>query len=226
MSGTLRPQSRPTQSRGQERRARILRATLKLLETRDVDDITYSEVGHAARIPLGSLHFFYPNLTSIYAAIWDADNQAICERLAAPLRSDQTRTWRSIYMTLLDRGVRHMKSNPAIGKLLLSGRTRLETQRRDLHHHTRMATLFEQTVDAYIELPPYASRTRTFYVAIEIFALILTLSMLEHGRLVSTMIDEAKRASAAYLGIYFGDRLRRRPVPKPLPRWLRSAALR
>jgi AcrR family transcriptional regulator len=201
---------RGTQLRGDERRAKILEAALSLLNTRDLSHITYSDVGRKAGIPLGSMHFFFPDIQSIYRAIWEADNRAICERLEKPLRPGQCRSWRSIYYALLDRGIKYMLSNPGVSQLAISGKTSPALLQRNHQLHNRMAPLFESIIAAHIVLPSLRQRKRIFYIAIEIFDLILTLSMIQSGRLEPQMIAEAKKASAGYLSLYFKEDLPRR----------------
>jgi AcrR family transcriptional regulator len=216
---------RPTQSRGDERRAKIIEATLSLLNSRDLNEITYSDVGRESGIPLGSMHFFFPDLQSIYRAIWEADNKAICERLEKPLKASQCRTWRSIYYALLDRGIKYMLGNPGVSQLAIGGKTSPALLQRNHQMHNRMAPLFERIIGAHIELPQVRQRTRVFYIAIEIFDLVLTLSMIEYGTLVPQMVAEAKKASAGYLSQYFAEDLPRRRLEstaRPAGRAVRS----
>jgi hypothetical protein len=57
----------------------------------------------------------------------------------------------------------------------------------------------------YFHLPESQDLRKALYYFIEITDLMLSLSMLENGKITRTMIEEAKRAGKGYLGFYLPD---------------------
>ncbi len=54
----------------------------------------------------------------------------------------------------------------------------------------------------HFEVPESDDMRNAFYYFIEITDLIFTLSVIEHGEITPTMLEEAKRAGIGYLGTY------------------------
>jgi AcrR family transcriptional regulator len=202
--------TRVVQARGDRRRAAILKAAIALLNANDAAQITYSDVGRRAGVPLSSMHHFYKDLQAIYFAIVADDNDALSKRLNAPLRAAHLRSWHTIWSEMTNRQVRHLRANPGVSQLLIGGKVTPEFKLQDREIDLKLARIIEAAVNQHFVLPILGSRTHIFFVALEIVDLLFTLSMIDHGTLTAKMVQESKKASVAYLSLYLGADLKRR----------------
>jgi DNA-binding transcriptional regulator YbjK len=57
----MEPARRPKQARGEARREHILRATLAAIGERGIEGVTHRAIAARARVPLGSLTYYFPS---------------------------------------------------------------------------------------------------------------------------------------------------------------------
>jgi DNA-binding transcriptional regulator YbjK len=79
------------QARGEERRRKILHATLELIERRGVEAVTHRAVGQASDIPLGSVTYYFPTKDALLREaleLWVADEVARLEQVTAAIERE------------------------------------------------------------------------------------------------------------------------------------------
>lgn len=80
------------QARGEERRRHLLRATLELIERHGVEAVTHRAVGRAARVPLGSVTYYFPSKDGLLREaleLWVTEEVERLERLAARIEEER-----------------------------------------------------------------------------------------------------------------------------------------
>jgi DNA-binding transcriptional regulator YbjK len=80
------------QARGEERRRKILAATLRLIERRGVEAVTHRAVGEASGVPLGSVTYYFPTKDALLREAlehWVSEEVARLETVAAAIEREQ-----------------------------------------------------------------------------------------------------------------------------------------
>jgi AcrR family transcriptional regulator len=195
-------------ARGIERRQRLLQSARKLLDTRELNEITLGDVAADAGVPKGSAYFFYSDIEDLYASLLAVLHDELTHVLKKPIRK-QIRRWQDVIAVLNARGMEYYTHRPAARQLQIGPRTSPELKLRDRQSDVAIGKLYERHVDELFVLPALADRSRIFFRAVEIADLMFSLSVLESGTITPAMCAEADRAGIAYLESY---------LPRTLPR--------
>jgi len=196
------------QARGLKRRRKLLESARTLLGTRELDELTLSDVAAHARVPKGSAYFFYADIGDLYAALQAVQHEELIEFLRQPIRKRIPR-WQDVIAVLNARGMDYYTRNPAARQLQIGPKTSPDLKLRDRRSDVRLGRLYEQHVAEFFVLPPIAERAQIFFRAVEIADLMFSLSVIEYGTITRAMCAEADRAGIAYLESYLTSRLPR-----------------
>jgi AcrR family transcriptional regulator len=198
--------------RGIIRRDKLLESAEKLLQSREMDEISLGDVALHAKVPKGSAYHFYFNIVDVYAslvALLDRELQGI---MAAPIRTAVS-TWAQVVEILIQRAAEFYIRTASARQLLIGPKTLPELKMRDRQNDVVIGRIFEHQVANFFELPSIANRADIFFRSVEIADLMFCLSMLGHREITAEMNREAKRAAVAYLASY---------IPVKLPKNKRS----
>jgi AcrR family transcriptional regulator len=197
---------------GIARRKRLLEAARGLLGTRDLDQISLSDVARAARIPKSSAYHYYGDIMDLYVQLSGVFGEEMLEDMRRPLKGGPPSRWTDIVAALVRRGARYFDDHRAARQLLISPKTPPALKLHDRQSDQRIARRFEEQIERRFALPERKDRTALFFRAIEIADLMFSLSVLEHGAITPHMTGEAVGAVSAYLRTHFPAVLpRRRP---------------
>jgi DNA-binding transcriptional regulator YbjK len=72
------------------RRARILEATLDVIKTDGISGVSYRGVAAHAKVPLGSMTYYFPTLEGLILSALDSTRSELEPRYAVPLRDART----------------------------------------------------------------------------------------------------------------------------------------
>jgi AcrR family transcriptional regulator len=191
-----------TRKRGDVRREALLQAAYDLLCLSAVEDISFRDIAAKARIPEGSAYHFFANRFDIFSALAKKLSELFVEAHRRTVPPAKRKTWQALAEHLVDVGVRVYEENPPARQLLIGGKTPPEVKLSDRLNDRAVSVVMYEVFSRHFELPDNTEIRDAFYFFIEITDLILTLSMIEHGRLTAGMIGEAKRAGIGYLSTY------------------------
>lgn len=206
----LRKQNTGVRKRGKERREQLIQAAYDLLCEYPVEEIAFIDIAKKASIPEGSAYHFFSNKYDVFAALARELSDKFVEMQARPYRKKQILTWQNIVEQMVMRGARLYHEHPPAMQLFIGGKTPPEIKMLDRHNDRNVAAAIEKTFSDHFHLPDPPENRDMFYILIEIVDLIFSLSILEHGELTDSMIEEAKRTGKAYLGIYLPEQLEAR----------------
>jgi AcrR family transcriptional regulator len=194
------------------RRERLLQAACELLEEQPLKEVSFHAIAERAGIPSGSAYHFFPNVVAVWAALANRFGEELAQLPAVPgFRPD---SWRDLLALSIEGAARYYGRNPAARQVLLGGQAPAEIKLVDRRNDRTLGRLFEEGLDRYYELPAFPRRSEVFFLAVEIIDLVFSLSVGEHGAITDEMLEEARRASTAYLRTYLPEVLPRRAVPR------------
>ncbi|MDA5192930.1 TetR family transcriptional regulator [Govanella unica] len=206
----MKAEGRPatTQARGRKRRDALLAAARALLAERESDKITLVDVAERAGIPKSSAYHFYADILELYnelVAILDTELQAVIAQPITPVTG-----WEQVVGEVIDRAAAYFEAHPAAQQLMLSSQTPPAVKRSSRRADIETSHLIEQHIDTHFVMPDIPDRSRIFFHAVEAADLMFGLSLFQHGMLLDSMVEEAKKMACAYLGLYLPRFLRRR----------------
>ncbi|WP_414902314.1 TetR/AcrR family transcriptional regulator [Sphingomonas flavalba] len=196
-----------TQARGRKRRDALLGAARQLLAERESDQITLVDVAARAGIPKSSAYHFYADVLELYnelVTVLDAELQQSIVRPIGPVEG-----WEALIGVVIDRAALYFAEHPAAQQLMLASQTPPAVKRSSRRADIMTSGLIEQHIDAQFVMPDIPDRSRIFFHAVEAADLMFGLSLFQYGALKPSMVEEAKKMSCAYLGLY---------IPRFLPR--------
>jgi AcrR family transcriptional regulator len=199
--GKRRTTSR-VQARGVLRRQKLVDAGLELLRSVPVEELTFRQVCAQAEMPEGSAYHFYANKYDLLTALAGTLSQRFIEAHREPIPAHRTRTWADLADLIVERGAEVYAANPAAVQLCLGARTPPEVKLQDRINDREVSAAIQALFRAHFSLPPLPGDCDIFFHFIEITDLFFSLSVLSDGRITPAMLEEAKRAGRAYLGIY------------------------
>ena len=197
-----RKQQDVTRKRGDERRELLLQASYDLLCKVPVEDVSFRDIAEKAGIPEGSAYHFFANRFDIFSALARKLSDLFVEAHRRPVPAARRKNWQALAGHLVDVGVRVYRENPPARQLLIGGKTPPEVKQADRINDRRVGNVMYEVFSQHFDLPDTTEMRNAFFFFIEITDLMLTLSLIEHGRITAPMIREAKRAGTGYLANY------------------------
>ncbi|QEH79052.1 TetR/AcrR family transcriptional regulator [Sphingomonas sp. C8-2] len=195
------------QARGRKRREALLAAARQLLAERESSQITLADIAARAEVSKSSAYHFYTDAIELFVELVSLLDGEFQQAIARPVA--QVADWEELMGIVIDRAAGYFEDNPAAQQLMLSSQTPPAIKRYSRRADVDTSRLIENLIDAHFVLPDLPDRSRIFFYAIEAADLMFGLSLFERGALLREMVDEAKRMSCAYLGLY---------IPRHLPR--------
>ncbi len=201
----LRKKNTGVRKRGKERRELLLKAAYDLLCEQPVEAIAFIDIARRADIPEGSAYHFFSNKFDVFSALAEELTGNFIDALKQVIKPDRIKTWQDLADHFVDQGIKVYKRHPPASKLFLGGKMPAEIKLQDRVNDYAVAEAMLDVFNDYFHLPESQDLRKALYYFIEITDLMLSLSMLENGKITRTMIEEAKRAGKGYLGFYLPD---------------------
>jgi len=198
----LRKAPRPQRAPGRARRQALLDAAYDLLCERDIEDIAFRDIAGRARVPEGSAYHFFANRFDVFSALGKVLSDEFAKAHARPVPKGRRKSWRDVAEYLVDVGRRVYERNPPARQLFIGGKTPPEVKQADRINDRAVGDAMRRSFARYYDIPDTAEMQDAFYFFIEITDLILTLSVIEKGRITRDMLGQAKRAGVAWLGSF------------------------
>ncbi|MDG1988237.1 MAG: TetR family transcriptional regulator [Halieaceae bacterium] len=201
----LRKKNTGVRERGRIRRELLLKAAYDLLCEQPVEEIAFINIANRAEIPEGSAYHFFSNKYDVFTVLCKKLSNKFIQAHQKPYRAGVIKTWEDLAENFVDRGATVYKDNPPARQLFISGKTPPEIKMLDRVNDRDVAAALKEKFEQHFKLPDDLNQKDIFYIFIEIIDLIFSLSVIEHGKITDDMIEEAKKAGKAYLGIYLSD---------------------
>lgn len=180
-----------------------------MLHTTELRDLSLGDIAKRAKVPKGSAYFFYEDVSALCASLKSVVDEEMREILAAPI-AQPVRSWQEIVRLLYERGVSFLEGDPAACQLAIGADTTPALKLMDRANDVVAGRILDEQISKHFELPSMPDRPKIFFRAFELTDVMLTLSMLDHGKMTREYVDEGYRAAIAYLQTYIPEKLPRR----------------
>ena len=197
---------------GVARRQLLLSTARKMLRTTRLAELSLGEVARRAKVGKGSAYFFYEDVNALCASLKGLIDEEFQEALRAPL-AQTVSSWQEVVRLLVYVGVAFLENDPAARQLAIGVDASPALKLMDRANDAVIGRVIDQQISQRFVLPLIPDRPKLFYRALELTDVMLSLSMMEHGKITPEYAEEGCRAALAYLRIYIPDDLpRRQPV--------------
>ncbi len=206
----LRKTNVGVRKRGKQRREALLKAAYELLCDRPLEEITFIEIANRANVPEGSAYHFFANRYDVFMALSDDLSRQFVEVAQQPLPARANHDWQSLVRYQMKRIAALYNETPPARRLLIGGTTPPVFQLQDRIKERRAGLVMYDVFDNMYELPKIPRPKDVFFYYVELTHYMFSLSVIEHDKIVKSMLDEAIRVGIAYLGLYLPDTLPRK----------------
>lgn len=193
--------------KGIERREKLVDAAYTLLEERSLETISLADIAQEAKIPTGSAYHFFENAQAVFAALAERFDEALIEAVTQPYTKTKATSWCQVYEAAIDRAVNVYRERPAFCQLILGQNTPPAIKLSDRENDAELGSLFIGILNQHFILPEIQNFDEKMFYSIEIVDLFLSLSYIYHDEITNEMVEEAKKASTAYLERYLPCKL-------------------
>ena len=128
--------------------------------------------------------------------------------LRAPL-TQSVSNWQEVIRLLMHRGIAFLENDLAACQLTIGVDASPALNLMDRANDAVAGRIFDEQISQQFVLPIIPDRPRLFYRALELSDVMLSLSMMEHGKITPEYAEEGCRAALAYLRVYIPEKLRR-----------------
>jgi AcrR family transcriptional regulator len=191
---------------GIARRQLLLNTARKLLHTTRLADLSLGEVARRAKVAKGSAYFFYDDINALCVSLKALIEHEFQDVLRAPL-NESVSSWQHLVRLLFDRGVSFLQEDPAACQLAIGVDASPKLKLMERTNDVVLGRIIDEQVSTQFQLPLLPDRPKLFFRALELADVMLSLSMIEHGKITPEYVEEAYRAAIAYLQIYLPDKL-------------------
>ena len=195
---------------GVARRQLLLNTARKMLRTTRLGELSLGEVARRANVGKGSAYFFYDDVNALCASLKELIDNEHQEVLRAPL-TQSVSSWQEVIRLLMHQGIAFLENDLAACQLTIGVDASPALKLMDRANDAAAGRIFDEQISQQFVLPIIPDRPRLFYRALELSDVMLSLSMMEHGKITPEYVEEGCRAALAYLRIYIPEKLRRRP---------------
>jgi AcrR family transcriptional regulator len=205
----------PTQERSKKRYQSILDATLHILQSTDIENISLHDIGKVAELPPPSVHYLFNTVTSIFIVLNKNFNSYLTEFILEHSRNQgfaHVNSWQELTRSAMTIAKEQLNSNRAMSEIMLGPvmhrsmrLTNLETNR---YHGSASLALFDQFF-----VVPDAPKLATYLMyAAEIADGLWAGAYSRFGKIDDETFEESVRACIAYLRCYFPENMQARNV--------------
>jgi AcrR family transcriptional regulator len=191
---------------GVARRQLLLNTARKMLRTTRLAELSLGEVARRAKVAKGSAYFFYDDVNALCASLKGLIDEEFQGVLRAPVTQNFS-TWQELVRLLLDRGIEFLEEDPAACQLAIGVDASPALKLMERANDAVLGRIFDEQISRRFVLPIIPDRPKLFFRALELTDVMLSLSMLEHGKITPDYAEEGYRAAIAYLQIYIPVKL-------------------
>jgi AcrR family transcriptional regulator len=202
------PQRRP----GEMRFNVLLQALEALLAENSLQDVGLYQIAEKAGVPSASVYHFFPNKDAALIALADIHHKAL-EAIALEPLVPSPAGWQDIVRRKVTRSAQYHNEHPAALRLFYGAGVSAEIKVADTSQSIRLAQRRAELLNRHFDMPVVPDLLRLLATSIAIVDGVFGLSYSQHGNIAPVYIEEAHRASVAYLRTYLPEIL----VPRVEP---------
>lgn len=202
---------RKPQTRGVERRKKILECAKNMLSSTDEISLSIYEIAKKSGIPASSIYHFFPKTDDIFRGILDEYLQLFDDCLSEHIAPECVTHWSDIGYILECRMVKIYDENLLLRRMILGQHAFGELLSADQQHDQKMGEKLKAIYNHFYQLPTLPTEFNIFAIALQLSDKIYAMSHQTNGEITETYAAEGWQAGKAYLSIYLPHYLAKQP---------------
>jgi AcrR family transcriptional regulator len=201
------------QARGRERAGRILDAADRLIRRDGHTGLSLQQVAEAAGIPPASLYHYFSTSQALLMGL--AQRYIAAFEMLASRELDHARltSWGELCALHAETALRFYHEHPVAMRLFLGPESGWEIRSADLAANRRIGGIHYRKLIRHFAVAESAALEEAMAIAVTISDSIWAMSFARSGAVEPAMAREALRARLAYLRLYVGEHVEKRPRP-------------
>ena len=187
---------KPKQQRSQDRINKILQTAESILEHESTDALTIAKISEMAGLKRTSTYKFFETPDDIKLGLIQIYIKKCDQALIANLQINSNADYAACLKDSVNIMIEFFRTNPGAQKLILENNVTPPVLSSELH---TIASSILKHVEGSIGLPNMFNKPGVFLVITQIIFSILSLNTKENGELTDVGLNEAVRATNAYL---------------------------
>lgn len=187
---------KPKQQRSQDRINKILQAAESILEHESTDSLTIAKISEMAGLKRTSTYKFFETPDDIKLGLIQIYIEKCNQALITNLQINSNADYAACLKDSVNIMIVFFRTNPGAQKLILENNVTPPVLSSELH---KIAGSILKHVEGSIGLPNMFNKPGVFLVITQIIFSILSLNTKEDGELTDVGLNEAVRATNAYL---------------------------
>ena len=187
---------KPKQKRSQDRINKILQTAESILEHEPTDALTIAKISEMAGLKRTSTYKFFETPDDIKLGLIQIYIKNCNQALITNLQINSNADYAACLKDSVDIMIEFFRANPGAQKLILENNVTPPVLSSELH---KIADSILKHVEGSVGLPNMFNKPGVFLVITQIIFSILSLNTKENGELTDVGLNEAVRATNAYL---------------------------
>lgn len=192
----------PLQDRSMQRFERIIAATEQLLETANLEDISFYDIARQADISPASVNYLFPTMAALRTELTRRYSRQHADGLIAHHRViTRTRnlTWQEWVRLISNRAQEEFNENRAMSEAVLGPVLHRDSRRAQLEENLRLAHAMVELFTQIFVVPPIPELEQRFVMLYDMFDGLWSAAYVRHGRIDDFTVEETTRLRVAYL---------------------------
>jgi AcrR family transcriptional regulator len=170
------------------------------------------QIAERAGVPAASVYHFFPNKEAAFLALAAEYHTALHDLASEPLDPPPL-SWQDLVRRKVTGAAEYHNNHPAALRLFMGAGVTVEVRTADTGQTVRLARRRAQVLDDYFHVPHVPDWERRLATSIAIVDGVFGLSYAQHGIITPELVDDAWRASIAYLRTFLPEQLQSKAGP-------------
>ena len=201
----------PQRTRGRARFTQLLDTTETLLAEKADAEVTLAMIAERAGVPLPSVYHFFPNRNAIFVELARRYHENLAELSRTEIDPAPER-WQDFVLIRQTRGRDYLNAHPAALRLFMGAGVSVEVRTLDLRGNTSLAVRRAAEFRTRFDCTGLDALEEWLAISFGLMDGIWAISYAAYGQITDYYLNEAWRASVAYLRTYLPEDLKPAPT--------------
>lgn len=205
----------PTQERSRRRYQAIIEATIHLLETANIEDISLYDIAKESKIAPPSVHYLFSTVAAVHVELNRIYNESLTEKIVDVNRSmfaSGNPSWQDWVREAMTAGRNLLNANRPMSEIMLGPSLHRKSRATNLATNASFAKTVLEIMQQRFVMPEIPHLERCFTFAAEIADALWSGSYSAYATIDDITFNESVRANIAYLRCFLPDTLMLREV--------------
>ncbi|MBN2977187.1 hypothetical protein PSH66_10840 [Pseudomonas sp. FP597] len=198
----------PTQERSKKRYQSILDATLEMLKSANIEDISLHDIGKVTGLPAPSVHYLFNTVTAIFIELNKIFNEYLTQKIIAHsqnLEAHQLSNWQDLVRSSLAIARNELNADRAMSEVMLGPIMHRSMRVNNLETNRYHGTASLELLESYFTVPEIPGMATYLMFSAELVDGLWCGAYARYGLIDDETFAESVRANLAYLRCYFPE---------------------